>query len=127
MLATAGRRDEFTLLWRTGATRRQLRRMLLVESLVIAICAWLIGTLAIIPTVIGVSAGLLGAAVPPVAWTAYGVLCLVVVVIPAQVLVERAVVITSRSFGCGAQKSDPTGRVLSKPLASRIRSTNRSR
>lgn len=74
VLATAGRRDEFTLLWRTGATRRQLRRMLLVESLAIAVCALLIGTVAIIPAVIGVSAGLLGVAVPPVAWPTYGAL-----------------------------------------------------
>lgn len=90
VLATAGRRDEFTLLWRTGATRRQLRRMLLVESLVIAVCALLIGTLAIMPAVIGVNAGLLGAAVPPVAWTTYGALTTAVVAIPfAAVLSGR--------------------------------------
>lgn len=91
VLATAGRRDEFTLLWRTGATRRQLRRMLLVESLVIAVCACLIGTLAIIPAVIGVSAGLLGATIPSIAWATYGALTLIILTVPLVTAAAREI------------------------------------
>jgi putative ABC transport system permease protein len=70
--------------------------MLLVESLVIATCAWLIGTLAIIPAVIGVSAGFLGAAVPPVAWTTYSALGIVLAAGPP--LITRTVRTAPRSM-----------------------------
>ncbi|GAA4699198.1 FtsX-like permease family protein [Nocardioides conyzicola] len=81
VMATAGRRDELVLLRRTGATRRQLVTMSLVEALVTAAVAWLVGTVAVVPAVIGVSAGLLGFAVPAVDLTTYGVLSLVVLVV----------------------------------------------
>jgi putative ABC transport system permease protein len=78
VLTTAGRHAELVLLHRTGTTRRQLRRMLLVESLLTGVLAWLIGTLAVIPAVLGVSAGLLPGQVPVVDLTAYVFLSLVV-------------------------------------------------
>lgn len=78
VMSTSGRREELTLLTRTGATRRQLVAMSVVESLVVAGLAWAIGTLALVPAVVGVSAGLLGAAVPVVDLTTYGVLSLAV-------------------------------------------------
>lgn len=60
-LTTASRRDELALLHRTGTTRRQLTAMTTVESVVTAATAWVLGTVAVIPAVVGVSAGLLGA------------------------------------------------------------------
>jgi putative ABC transport system permease protein len=77
VLTTAGRHAELVLLHRTGTTRRQLRRMLLVESLLTGVLAWLIGTLAVVPAVLGVSAGLLPGQVPVVDLTAYVFLSLV--------------------------------------------------
>jgi putative ABC transport system permease protein len=79
VLTTAGRHAELVLLHRTGTTRRQLGRMLLVESLLTGVLAWLIGTLAVVPAVLGVSAGLLPGQVPVVDLTTYVLLSLVVV------------------------------------------------
>jgi putative ABC transport system permease protein len=79
VLTTAGRRAELVLLHRTGTTRRQLSRMLTVESLLTGVLAWLIGTAAVIPAVLGVSAGLLPGQVPVVDLTTYALLSLVVV------------------------------------------------
>lgn len=58
-LTTASRGDEFTLLHRTGTTRRQLLAMTGVESLITGLTAWALGTIAVIPAVIGITAGLL--------------------------------------------------------------------
>lgn len=63
-LTTAARRDELALLHRTGSTRRQLMAMTTVEALVTGLTAWALGTVAVVPAVIGVSAGLLDG--PPV-------------------------------------------------------------
>jgi putative ABC transport system permease protein len=79
VLTTAGRHAELVLLHRTGTTRRQLSRMLLVESLLTGVLAWLIGTAAVVPAVLGVSAGLLPGQVPVVDLTTYVLLSLVVV------------------------------------------------
>ncbi|MBO1752052.1 ABC transporter permease [Actinotalea sp. BY-33] len=65
-LTTASRREELGLLHRTGTTRRQLMAMTTIEALVTGLTAWGLGTLAVIPAVVGVSAGLLGARVPVV-------------------------------------------------------------
>jgi putative ABC transport system permease protein len=79
VLTTAGRHAELVLLHRTGTTRRQLSRMLLVESLLTGVLAWLIGTAALVPAVLGVSAGLLPGQVPVVDLTTYLLLSLAVV------------------------------------------------
>lgn len=63
-LTTASRRDEFALLHRTGTTRRQLTAMTTVESLITGLTALALGSLAVVPAVVGVSAGLLGARLP---------------------------------------------------------------
>lgn len=63
-LTTASRREELRLLHRTGTTRRQLMAMTTVEALVTGVTAWALGTVAVVPAVIGVSAGLLDG--PPV-------------------------------------------------------------
>ena len=80
-LTTAARRDELGLLHRTGTTRRQLTAMTTIESLVTGLTAWGLGTLAVIPAVIGVSAGLLGARVPVVDLPTYAVASVGVVVL----------------------------------------------
>lgn len=87
VLSTAGRRDELVLLWRTGATRRQLVAMAGVEALIIGVLAWLIGTATVIPAILGVSGGLLGLAVPPVDLLGYGVLSLAVLLVPLMTVV----------------------------------------
>ncbi len=79
VLTTVGRHAELVLLHRTGTTRRQLSRMLLVESLLTGVLAWLIGTVVVVPAVLGVSAGLLPGQVPVVDLTTYVLLSLVVV------------------------------------------------
>jgi putative ABC transport system permease protein len=53
--------------------------MLFVESLLAGGLAWLIGTLTVVPAVLGVSAGLLPGQVPVVDLTTYALLSLVVV------------------------------------------------
>lgn len=60
IMSTAGRRGELALLQLLGATRRQLVTMALIESLIIAAIAWAIGTISVLPAVIGVGYGLLG-------------------------------------------------------------------
>jgi len=87
VLATAGRRAELLLLWRTGATRRQLVTMAGVEALLTGLVAWLVGTATVVPAVIGASAGLLGAAVPPLALTTYAALSAAVLLIPLLTVV----------------------------------------
>lgn len=79
VLTTAGRHDELVLLHRTGTTRRQLGRMLLVESLLTGVLAWLIGTAAVVPAVLGVSAGLLPGQIPVVDLRTYVLLSLAVI------------------------------------------------
>ncbi|WP_166390438.1 FtsX-like permease family protein [Nocardioides ochotonae] len=87
VLATAGRRAELLLLWRTGATRRQLVAMAGVEALLTGFVAWLVGTVTVVPAVLGASVGLLGLAVPPVALTTYAALSATVLLIPLLTVV----------------------------------------
>ena len=87
VMTTAGRRAELDLLRRTGATRTQLLRMAWVESLITGAAAWVIGTVAVIPAVLGVGFGLLGASMPGVGWTAYAVLSVLVLAISVLTIV----------------------------------------
>jgi len=81
VLTTAGRREELALLHRTGTTRRQLLAMTAVESLLTGVAAWVIGTLAVVPAVFGVTFGLLGPGLPALDLTTYAVLSASVVVL----------------------------------------------
>ncbi|MBC9733294.1 FtsX-like permease family protein [Nocardioides marmotae] len=81
VMLTAGRRPEWSLLGRIGATRRQLVGVAAVESLVTAAAAVVIGTAAVLPAVVGVSLGLLGPALPVVDLATYGVLVALVVLV----------------------------------------------
>ena len=84
VLPTAGRRAELRLLHRTGATARQLLAMTGVESVLTGLAAWALGTVTVLPAVLGVSFGLLGPTAPAVDLPAYlslsgGVIALAVV------------------------------------------------
>lgn len=85
LLTTArGRRDEFGLLQRTGATRSQLLRMVAVETAGTAVAAVVIGTVAVLPALVGVGYGLAGAPASgfdPVSWTGFAVAAVVVAVV----------------------------------------------
>lgn len=95
VLTTVGRRAELLLLWRTGATRRQLVAMAAVEAAIIGLVAWLVGTLTMLPAVLGMSLGLLGPAVPPVAWSTYAALSVAALLIPLLAVVPAAVRVTA--------------------------------
>lgn len=71
VLIMVGRRQELRLLHQGGATSRQLIAMTGVESVVTALAAWAIGTVAVLPGVIGMSSGLLGIGLPAVDLPAY--------------------------------------------------------
>ncbi|MCC2322162.1 FtsX-like permease family protein [Cellulomonas xiejunii] len=78
-MTTMARRDELALLHRTGTTRRQLMGMTTVEAAVTGVTAWVLGTVAVVPAVIGVSAGVLDG--PPVVdLLSYGIVSGAVVV-----------------------------------------------
>lgn len=64
VLITTGRRHELRLLHRGGATRRQLVAMLMVESVITGVLAWLVGTVVVVPGVMGMNLGLLGPGIP---------------------------------------------------------------
>lgn len=82
VLTTVGRRRELDLLRRTGATRRQLVTMSAVESLIAALTAWSIGTVAVVPALLGVNYGLTGTAFPRFDIPAYVTLSVVVFAVP---------------------------------------------
>jgi len=79
-MTTVARREELALLHRTGTTRRQLMAMTTVEAAVTGLTAWVLGTIAVVPAVIGVSAGLLDG-LPVVDVPSYGIVSLAVVVL----------------------------------------------
>ncbi len=81
VMSTAGRRGELALLQLIGATRRQIVTMATVESLIIGAAAWAIGTLAVLPAVIGVGYGLLGGLTISMDLGTYGLLSLALLVI----------------------------------------------
>lgn len=78
-MTTVARRDELALLHRTGTTRRQLLAMTTVEAGITGVTAWVVGTVAVVPAVVGVGAGLL-AGPPVVDLASYGVVSVAVVV-----------------------------------------------
>lgn len=110
VLTTAGRHDELVLLHRTGTTRRQLSRMLLVESLLTGVLAWLIGTAAVVPAVLGVSAGLLSGQAPVVDLTTYVLLSLVVVATAVGATTATAAWAVRQATGQGRTAGGPRGR-----------------
>jgi putative ABC transport system permease protein len=90
VMTTGARRTEFSLLRRIGATRRQLSTMVATESVFVMVTALVIGTVSVIPALVGVSFGLLGSFSPAIDWPVYGGLAAAVVLIAAIAMVLPA-------------------------------------
>ncbi|QWS33170.1 FtsX-like permease family protein [Curtobacterium aetherium] len=87
LTTTRGRRDEFALLQRTGATRAQLLRMAGVETAYTAVAAVVIGTVAVVPALVGVGYGLTGSAAAGfdlVSWAGFAAAAVLVAVVGVQ-------------------------------------------
>lgn len=63
-MATAGRRQEFVLLKRIGATRVQVMSMVAIETAFIIVTALTIGLVAVLPALVGVGQDMLGVPLP---------------------------------------------------------------
>jgi putative ABC transport system permease protein len=70
-MATAARGREFALLRLIGTGRAQVVRMMRIESLIIVGVATVIGTLAAIPPLVGISLGLTESPIPSVSAGVY--------------------------------------------------------
>jgi putative ABC transport system permease protein len=90
VMTTGARRAEFTLLRRIGATRRQLTAMVATESVFVMVTALVIGTVSVLPALVGVSFGMLGSVLPAIDWPVYGGLAAAVVLIAAVAMVLPA-------------------------------------
>lgn len=66
VMATAARSREFALLRLVGTGKRQVRRMTLIESLIVVAIAVVVGSLAALPPLVGVSIGMTGAPLPAI-------------------------------------------------------------
>ena len=113
-LATAGRRRELGLLARTGATRRQLLRMVATEGLLTGALAWLLGTVVTLPAAVAVAVALLGTPVAPVDLAVHGAMTAAVLVIAAGVSVATAAAITRPSRSRAARRQRVTVSALSR-------------
>jgi len=90
VMTTGARRPEFMLLRRIGATRRQLTAMVATESAFVMITAVVIGTLSVVPALVGVAYGMLGSFSLAIDWPVYATLAAVVVLIAAIAMVAPA-------------------------------------
>jgi putative ABC transport system permease protein len=71
VMATAARSREFALLRLVGTATRQVRRMTRIESVIVVGIALVVGSLAALPPLVGVSIGMTGSPVPTIAPLAY--------------------------------------------------------
>ncbi|RMI09255.1 ABC transporter permease [Cellulomonas triticagri] len=85
------RRAELALLHRTGATRRQLLRVVAVESVLTTATALLVGAACVLPALLGVGQGLLRVPLPVVDPVVLGGLVVVVALIGLTLPVAAAV------------------------------------
>ncbi|UOE43602.1 FtsX-like permease family protein [Agromyces larvae] len=99
VMLTGARRAEFALLRRIGATRRQLTRMIAIESGFVMVTAVVIGTLSVVPALVGVAYGMLGGFSPTFDWPVYGVLAAAVVLIAGVAMVGSARTGSRRAAG----------------------------
>lgn len=86
-MVTAGRRGEFQLLRRVGATRAQILATASAEAGLISVMAIMIGTAAVIPALVGAGLGLLGDPTSALDPIVYGWLALVVAVVAFSAVV----------------------------------------
>lgn len=97
-VATAGRRREFTLLRRIGATRRQIMRMLRVEALIALATGITIGGLIVTVTLFAFAAAVTGLPVPSVPpLPAAGLLLFVITIGSAAILLPGRYLLKGRS------------------------------
>ena len=92
VMLTSARRPEFTLLRRIGTTRSQLTAMISIESVFVMVTALVIGTLSVIPALVGVAHGMLGVFSLAIDWPVYGTLAGAVVLIAAVGMLVPAMV-----------------------------------
>ncbi|WP_237738627.1 FtsX-like permease family protein [Brachybacterium muris] len=90
LMITARRREEFRMLHRIGATGGTLVRMSALEALLTGIAAWMIGTVAALPALLGSNLGLLGLRAPAIDLVTYGALSVLVLVLPLVTMVPVA-------------------------------------
>ena len=92
VMLTSARRPEFTLLRRIGTTRSQLTAMISIESVFVMATALVIGTLSVIPALVGVAYGMLGVFSLAIDWPVYGTLAGAVVLIATVGMLMPAMV-----------------------------------
>jgi len=90
VMLTSARRQEFALLRRIGATRRQLASMVATESLFVIVTALVIGTVSVLPALVGVAYGMLGRFAVAIDWPVYGALAGAVVLIASVAMAVPA-------------------------------------
>jgi len=90
VMLTGARRQEFALLRRIGATRRQLASMVATESLFVIVTALVIGTVSVLPALVGVAYGMLGSFAVAIDWPVYGALVGAVVLIASVAMAVPA-------------------------------------
>jgi len=90
VMLTGARRQEFALLRRIGATRRQLASMVATESLFVIVTALVIGTVSVLPALVGVAYGMLGRFAVAIDWPVYGALAGAVVLIASVAMAVPA-------------------------------------
>ncbi|HEY0216017.1 MAG TPA: ABC transporter permease [Cellulomonas sp.] len=91
VMLTSARGPELRLLQRTGATRGQIAAVVAVESAFVALTAIVIGTLCVLPALLGVGYASLGTLTLGVDAATYGALVVTVVVIAVGGLLAPAV------------------------------------
>jgi putative ABC transport system permease protein len=100
VMATAARAREFALLRLVGATRRQVRAMMRRETAIITATAVLVGSLAALPPLIGVTMGMTGnllPTVPPLGCLA--IVAVVTVLGGGSIMIPARLAMRSRSAG----------------------------
>lgn len=96
VMATAARSREFALLRLVGTGRRQVRRMTLIESVLVVVVAVVVGSLAALPPLVGVSLGMTDSPLPSVSLPAYlgivgvtGLLGLLAIGVPTRLALRQ--------------------------------------
>jgi putative ABC transport system permease protein len=97
VMATAARARDFALLRLVGTTRLQVRAMMRGETVVVVAAAVIIGSLAALPPLIGMSAGMTGSPVPVIPPFAYlGIVAAVTVLGWAAIMIPARLAMRSR-------------------------------
>jgi len=98
VMLTSGRRAEFSLLRRLGATRSQVVSMIGIEGLFVVVLSIAVGTLAVLPALVGVAYGMVGQLWPAIDGPVYASLAAAVVVIASASSLLPAVIATRKGF-----------------------------